>query len=344
MHHRLAAALLLPLLLLSCLPPPPPAAPPALLQGRLTLDGKGTARVAAALIAAGDPRGPAAPPAATTVSDAEGRFSLSVPAGSYFLTAASGDYAGYDGRNPLALPPGRVTAVTVPLVEDPGPPSTAPDGVITGRVLLAGSAVEGILVTAYADALGHLRGPGVASATTGPDGAFTLDLGPGTYFLLARGRRSPGGTGPLSPGDRFAYYPRNPVTLGEGQGASILLTAVVIPEHPPGSAAGVTTAIVVSGRVMDGAGRPVAGYHACAFDNAGQINRPLAFSAATGPDGKFTMELPGPGTYYLGARPRLGGPLAPGEIPAWYRDGDPVEVAWGDRLEGVAIILGDPLP
>lgn len=336
------ALALLPLLLLSCAPSAT-VLPPALLAGRLTFEGKGASGVAAALIATGDPLGPAAPPTATALTDAEGRFTLSVPAGTYFLTAASGSFSGFDGRNPLALPPGRSTTVTLPLVPDPGPPAAADDGQVAGTVLTAGKPLAGALVTAYADALGGLRGPGIASTTTGPDGSFVLDLGPGRYFILARGRRDPGAVGPLGPGDRFGFYARNPVTLTTGRGASLILPTVVIPEHGatvPDDA----TAIVLSGRVVTRDGTPVAGYRACAFDNAGQLSRPLAFSPETGPDGAFRIELPGPGIWYIGARPRLGGPLSTGETPAWYRDGDPIDIGWGGSLEGIVLILGDPLP
>jgi hypothetical protein len=52
------------------------------------------------------------------------------------------------------------------------------------------------------------------------------------------------------------------------------------------------------------------------------VGKPTYLSAPSGDDGRFIIYLGDGGTYYLGARSSLGGPLEPGERVGTY-DGDP---------------------
>jgi hypothetical protein len=64
-------------------------------------------------------------------------------------------------------------------------------------------------------------------------------------------------------------------------------------------------------------------------------------SDPTGADGRFALEIPLTGTYYLGARERLGAPPKRGERVGFYRNapGGRVELEPDSRLSDAHIVV-----
>lgn len=291
------------------------------------------------------PTDPTAPtsPLAETASGGSGLFRLEAPAGTYIVVARTPDHFAFFGRNPIHLLSPQAGVHLPLLAAHPSVRRSVAQGdeAVEGRILWGETPVEGARAFAYLDLANGLRGPGYAvTEPAGADGAFHLPLPPGTYFVAARLR--PGGkdTGPLQPGDGFGVAPEFPLVLRAGEAVTLDLEVVELPARErmarfQGRFARMT------GVVVDSTGRPAPGFRVCLYDNAQMINQPAAVSDPTGPDGQFTLEVSLAGTYYLGARERLGGPPSSGERVGFYRDArnGRVELAPGSRLSDARIVL-----
>ncbi len=161
-------------------------------------------------------------------------------------------------------------------------------GEINGTVSAAegGAPIAGALVSAS---------PGTASATTGPDGAYTLILEPGLYTVTA---------------SAFGFTEQ--------------ALAVDLPdENPVTQDFSLATApfATLSGTVLDGADQPLEGAWVVVED------APVA-GQATGPDGSFEFELP-PGAYTVTCQGQAGVLYAPQAADAYgYRAFDPGDADW----------------
>ncbi len=294
------------------LPPPVPSGPAA--EGRVTRDGVGVPGAEVLLL---DPQfhlAPERPPAARGATGPEGHFRLSVPDGTYLVLARGPSAFAYFGRNPVRVS-GPVSGIHLPLLPAPAAtrePSGAAGEGVRGRVLHGGQPVEGARVFAYLDAARGLRGPGYAvSEPTGTDGAYLLPLPPGTYFLAARFR--PGGwrAGNLAPGDYFGAFVDFPAVVGEGEALRGDIETVAVPSREQmGRFHGAF--VRLSGRVVDGQGRPLAGFRACLYPNPQLLgaHRPRRLLRPGGDRGRH--RLPG-GAGGVGGppRPRRTGRLLP---------------------------------
>ncbi len=321
----------------------------ATVEGRVTWEGRG---VAGALVQAYDrpELDPSVPPAAEGPSGEDGRYLLDLPPGRYWVWARASvvrggterRLAGESPANPVELSPGGRVTADVPL-EDPAalPSSAGPPGTgVLGRV--AGAPPSEVVVYAYPGERVRPTGPGfLAAVSPGADGAFRLDLPQGMYTLAARWRRSGAAQGALSPGDRVAEAVVRVEAGRYAPAGTLVLRPVnentwrtVHRASPPGDT-------WIEGVVVDAQAQPQAGIRVLAFRDPRMAGRPDAVSAPTGPDGRFRVYLPSPGTYYLGARSRIGGPAEPGEKTGAYRgpEGRGVRVMRGDRVEGVTIIV-----
>lgn len=181
----------------------------------------------------------------------------------------------------------------------------------------------GAFVYAYRAPRGGLRGPADFEARVGEDGRYFLDLAEGSYYLVARLRRGGGDAGPPRPGDAWALYPRNPVTVEEGRTslADFLLQGVTQPMlMRQGSLTGGDTGF--TGRIVDGQGRPVAGAFALAYEGGDFRRMPDFTSAAVGEDGAFALYVSEPGTYCLAARTRTRGQPMAGELYGTLGEGE----------------------
>ncbi|TLN23789.1 carboxypeptidase regulatory-like domain-containing protein, partial [bacterium] len=70
----------------------------------------------------------------------------------------------------------------------------------------------------------------------------------------------------------------------------------------------------IAGRILDPDGKPVEGIRVHAYDHVQMSERPKFVSAKTGPDGRYELNLPEGGTYYLCARDKYGGPPKVGDL------------------------------
>jgi len=326
-----------------------PAKGPGRVEGRVTWEDRG---VAAALVEAyaRPEQDRASPPVAETPSGEDGSFALDLPAGRYWIWAkATVQGAGRDLRlvgqareNPVVVTPGAVQHAAIPLSDPSGFARAAgPAGAgVRGHVATGAAVPAEVTVYAYPGLWERPLGPGFAAATApGDDGSFQLDLVPGPYTLAARRRASGQDFGALAEGDQVAVAQAE-VRPGEYRDVGSLSLRPVSSEVRQGLvAASPDSATGISGRVVERSGAPIAGVRVLAFPDSRMSGKPIALSAPTGPDGGFRVNLPVGGTYFLGARSRLGGPAEPGEKVGTFRgeDGAGVRVAEGGSVDGVTI-------
>ena len=294
-------------------------------------------------------------------TDREGRAEFDLPPGRYFLVAewrrdsdyarpiAAGDRYAYFGGNPVYVDRGAPKEIFLGLEEFPEPPATVGEPAegtgVAGRVLSGGAPVEGASVFAYARTESAFRDLGfAASAPTGTDGSFVIDLPPGDYFLLARKRASGGIAGPMRKRDLFGYFPGNPVSVRPGayRLLSIPATALKLRNIPSWSGQ-YKGATLIEGRIVGSDGKPRGGVYAALYDNPDLLNRPAFLSDVTGPDGRFRLSVPVPGTYYLGARSGYGGAPGPGDLYGRFEGNaaHSVMVREGDNLTGIVITVNE---
>lgn len=307
----------------------------------------------------GSPAETAEAPVAAGVTDREGIAAVEVPPGRYFLMArwakdgdfsrpvAPGDRFAYFGGNPVYVQPGPPREIFLGVEEFASPPGSlsVPSGVtgVAGVVLDNGVPAPDIRVTAYLGPAGGFRDLGfAASAPTGQDGAFILDLPAGKYYLVARKRSGGGAAGPLRKGDRFGYYAANPVVVKPGEVVPVSIPVTVLRlRNTPSYSRDFPAPAFVEGRILDAVGKPVRGAYAALYDNPELLNRPVFLSEVTGGDGIYHLPVPVPGRYYLGARSGYGGSPAPGDLYGRY-EGNPehsVVFREGDRIRAVDIVV-----
>ena len=300
--------------------------------------------------------------AALETTDKGGRAGFDLPSGRYFLVAewrrdsdfarpiAVGDRYAYFGGNPVFVGgDGGSREIFVGVEEFAAPPAPVgePGGGtgVAGRVISGGVPVEGVSVFAYVRTGTAFRDPGfAASAPTGADGTFVIDLPPGDYYLLARKRAGGGIAGPMRKGDLFGYYPGNPVSVRPGCYRLLSIPATVLKlRNVPAWSGRYKGAALLEGKIVGPDGKPRAGVYAALYDNPDLLNRPVFLSDVTGADGRFLLPVPVPGTYYLGARSGYGGAPAPGDMYGRF-EGNPahsVTVREGDHLAGIAITVNE---
>jgi len=305
--------------------------------------------------AAGDPKGMFEAPAETdyVVTDEEGRFTLTLPKGYYYVAAvmknrqdvvlAPGDWYSFYGGNPVAVDPARPASLTLNMVEKQpvAEDKTGGDepGGVEGTITFDGAPLDGTVLYVYLDANDSFRGMGYyMSPPTGVDGTFKLRMNEGTYYILARKRMKGGVAGPLREGDYFGYLDINPVVVHKGVVQVVDLPMVRKVERAAPGGQGRT---LLQGTIKDAEGNPVPFVYACVYKNPAMTDRPAFLSKPSGPDGAFTVELPLGGTFYLAARDTIGGPVEPGQLYGRY-NGNPehqVDVETGKTLTGLDIVV-----
>lgn len=298
-------------------------------------------------------------PVAAGVTNGEGIATFGIPPGRYFLVArwtktgdlsrpvAPGDRYAWFGGNPVFVDRGAPKEIFLGLEEFPEPPSTVGEPAggtgVAGRVVSGGVPVEGAYVFAYLRTETAFRDLGfAASAPTGPDGSFVIDLSPGNYYLLARKRAGGRIAGPMRKGDLFGYFPGNPVTVAQGQRIRIALPATSLKlRNTPAWSARYSAPASIEGRILDRSGKPVRGAYAALYDNPSLLNRPAFLSDVTGPDGKYRLPVPLPGRYYLGARSGYGGSPAAGDHYGRYEGNaeHALTIRAGDELKGIDLVV-----
>lgn len=311
---------------------------PGALEGVVTWEGR---PVPAALVGAypKPEQDAATPPLAEAASGADGAFRIAIQEGRYWVWARATVRA--DGRDlrlvgqarpaPCEVRAGGTLNLRVELRDPSGFAAAAgPAGTgVRGRV---GGVGEGkAFVYAYPGRLERPLGPGfVAAKAVADDGSFRIDLGPGPYTLAVRERGSGADAGVLAAGDRVASASAE-VATGRYADVGTLRLRALDPARLRSTRQGSPpSATQASGTVTDAEGKPLADVRVLAFRDARMAGKPVAVAAPTAADGRFTVYLPGGGTYYLGARSRVGGPSEPGERVGAYRGED----GGGLRLTG----------
>ncbi|UCG38142.1 MAG: carboxypeptidase regulatory-like domain-containing protein [bacterium] len=269
---------------------------------------------------------------ASTNTGEGGRFEVSLPPGRYRLTAkkrpegggSGGMLFGTSGAEPVKVG-GSAVRIPVMNLRDQGGSGGAADGgtMVSGRILNGSDPAPGAFVYFYPGTL--RRGPGYLSrARTGPDGGFEVGLEPGTYTITVRFADAGDGMGTVGRDDLVGEFAGNPITLGDSPvdlGAIALrsVDAVSWEEKRWGTALG---RYLIRGRITGEDGDPVPGAYAFVYADHRMVGKPAAISPPTGAEGTFTVVVQRPGTYYLGARTRYGGPVEPGELMgAWDGSG-----------------------
>jgi hypothetical protein len=224
-------------------------------------------------------------------------------------------------------------AISLSIVLLFSPSARSDAALLSGKVMVGDAALAGARVEAVPLTAASLTGDeGVRSAPTSSAGEFALELAPGRYYLLARGRAA------------FAYYGRNPLSVPEGGVEKINLLAV--PDNLPApdvTAVNFDTGFV--GRVTE-AGQPVSGAVVMVYtDLSSQLKGlGLLMSQPTGADGYFEIPLSA-GTYYLVVRKRssgmMAGPLRAGDLFGYY-PANPVEVQESQLLAVAIPVISVP--
>jgi hypothetical protein len=217
---------------------------------------------------------------------------------------------------------------------------------ISGRVVLKGEEkpLDGAYVNIYPDTISNLLGPSqFISSPTDQDGRYRLEVPPGTYYVVARKRMSGQATGPLAPGDFYSEHQRIVTAVIAGKMAVVDLE--VVPMKAPmffkKEVVERETDTGVRGVLVDGSGKPVAGGFAMAYSDPQMKRLPDYASTLSDAEGRFTLYLPGGGTFFLAGRIHAWDMPQPGE-PYGILGGatpQPMQVPKGTFVEGVRIVL-----
>ncbi len=307
------------------------------------------------------------PLAVSAVTGDDGKYSMDMPKGSYYLVAkkrkdmsadapvAPGDLFSFQGSNPVAVQPGKYVHVGFSLLPYGKDPSYSAyedpvTGGLTGTVTYEGKPLEGAYVTLYMDTAEDLRGATYASSPpTGKSGVFRFDSLPETeFFVVARKRASGKGAGPLTDGDYFGFFPTNPVRVKAGKLAGIELPVITkAGEIGREDSLFRDTGTMVTGRVTDRAGHAVEGVYVFAYlEKVMAHKRPEFISKTVDREGRYTLNLAAGGTYYLGARSQYGDTPALGEwYGRWEGTGDhSIVLKTGQALKDIDIMVEKILP
>jgi hypothetical protein len=267
------------------------------------------------------------PAAVSSPSGPDGKYSLDLKPGTYYLAASAGDMWTWCGQNPVSVDGSERAWIGFDLApwSDPVVHSTGEEtmeGTILGKVLRDGKPIEDVTVSLYFDESDGFRGMGfMRTPPTGADGIFRMDMVPeGRYFLIARKRGSGKGVGPMMKGDLISWYRFNPVKIEDGKELEIVLPMVVKRldrdihgDNMAGARPG------FEGIVTDRDGRPVQGVHVFAYlEPEMGHHKPAALSSITDGQGRYQLFLPQAGKYYVGARHGYGDNPAPGEMFGHY--------------------------
>ncbi len=183
-----------------------------------------------------------------------------------------------------------------------------------------------------------------AVASLGQDGCFTLQARPGSYFVGAILRNTPGAAmGPPRAGDRVFMTPApdgSAVRVEVSSGVTVDLGTRTDGWHYEGFSAEVETG--VRGRVIDADGQPVGGLLVFAFADPEMSGAPLAVSDRTDAAGRFLLRLDRAGEVYLRVKENYGGgsPTPGGYVGVYGGEtGLVVKVASGEVLERLEIVV-----
>ena len=318
-------------------------------EGTVLHDGKGMQGVFVEFFSTPPDRG--TPPVASANSGKDGLFVIDLPSGEYYVTAkkkpgsgnSSGMLYGSSGNLPVPVNGQNATLPPIVLSYSSGSLAGQEGGTpVSGNVLFQGRPVPGAFVFVYPGTMD--RGPGyIAKATTSENGGFSISLLPGKYSITIRFSDQAEGLGSIQKGDMRGEFENNPlaVTGGALNVGDIVLRSVDENQWKERRWGSTTSNYTVHGTIVDESGSPVQGVFAFIYSDHRMVGKPDAISAPSGSDGRYVVMITDPGTYYLGARSRFGGPVEPGEFMGAYdNDGiKPFELEPGNRDKSCDIIV-----
>lgn len=215
---------------------------------------------------------------------------------------------------------------------------------VEGRTIRDGLPFAGATVMFYDGAKKKLVGPGFVKMTTsGEDGIFRISIPPGSYAISVRKRLRGTGFGPPAPGDLVGEFADNPLQVGEGVSDLGDVPLHVIDMEKLGQRLGSLDrpppgATTLSGRVVDDTGKPLGTRFVFLYRNAELTGRPL-YVTRSGQDGRFLLNVPAGGLYYVIARDRYGVQRQLGDYIGFLADHEDsaIEVLEGGRIEDLVI-------
>lgn len=286
-------------------------------------------------------------PLATTTTGTDGTYILAVPPGRYVVEALrkapgntaprpeAGDLHCLYSGSPVTVAAGRWTAVGLNLVEVPREQRTHEGPTrLAGKITYQGELQEKVYLYLYQDAATAFRGPARLLQPVAT-GTFRVRVPPGTYQLVARKRARGGAYGPVEIGDRFNFYPHNPVTVSEGEQVVLeipLIERLSQLEEDPQTFTGLAL------RVLGADATPLSGFYVLAYASAARSGVPVATSQATDDSGRTHLPLPPAEVVYLRARSSVGGPLGEGQA---FADGEVRGPVDENTAEVVLQVAGD---
>lgn len=218
-------------------------------------------------------------------------------------------------------------------------------GVVSGCIELAGhSDYRGVaslwpVETGSAPDPRRAIRPPLFSGPLSADGCFTLQANAGGYFLGAVLRLTSGGwQGPPRPGDMVFFSP-------DAAGGNLQVSLSPGTTTQIGRQAGGWTyagfdngssAPIVTGRLTDFDGKPVAGLLVFAFVDSAMTREPVAVSAPSDSDGGYVLRFTKPATVYLRVREHYGqrSPVDGGYMGV-YGGATPLAVTVGGEEKGL---------
>jgi len=273
-------------------------------------------------------------PFSVATSDAQGRFRVALPDGRYFVIAKKKLQDGEHTRMLMAESPANPVEVAGTLTQLPpfgllemgmgGELVPSPGTLVRGRLSAQGEELRGAWVYVYTEPSLGLVGPSYATAVqVEADGGFSIPLPEGSFYLSARRRADGSRIGEPRPGDLNGVYSENPVRTVRGEElalGSFTLSRVEASRYDARRAEGkfADTDTRLSGTAVDEEGLPAPGIYVYAYLDSRMVGKPTVISAPTVEDGRFVLNLPQGGSWYVGARSAFGGPLEPGErVGTW---------------------------
>lgn len=269
----------------------------------------------------------------------DGSYEFKVPAGRYYLVALKkkydsnnlkpeeGDlYCFYSG-SPVEVIERGITYVGFNLIKvgKSKPDKKSNNSGIFGRVFFEGKNLEKSYIYIYKDFKGGFRGPAFLVYPS-YDGKFSINLPPGTYYVIARKRAKGGMYGPIEEGDWFNFYHDNPVVIKKGFMKNVeiecvkRLSQLESDEGYP----------LLTGNIIDKNGKPRSGIFVMLYHTKNMQGKPLYISGRSDTNGSFSIKLP-PGVYYVSARENIGGPPISGE---WFgKLSDPINIENNTKIQ-----------